>query len=110
MKRHVLRASARCGHLPTGAHHLDRISIALRVPRRYGEPSFTNIRVSLNGDFDSVSAGTSERVHEIADAALEQDLRINEPIDDKPWGIRRFSLLDPSGLRVTVLAHIGPHP
>ena len=24
----------------------------------------------------------------------------------KPWGIRRFSVLDPSGARVTVLAHL----
>lgn len=33
-------------------------------------------------------------------------VRASEPLDDKPWGIRRFSLLDPSGSRMTVLAHL----
>lgn len=77
-------------------------------------PSDPNIQVSLNGDFDSlpagfiVDAGNGERVREIYDVASTQGLRIIEEIDDKPWGIRRFSLLDPSGTRVTVLAHIAP--
>jgi catechol 2,3-dioxygenase-like lactoylglutathione lyase family enzyme len=80
----------------------------------FTSPSDPNIQVSLNGDFDSLPAGfivdvgTGERVQEIHDAALEAGLRVIEAIDDKPWGIRRFSLLDPSGSRVTVLAHIEP--
>ena len=80
----------------------------------FTSPTDPNIQISLNGDFDSLPAGfivdvgTGERVREIHDAALEQGLRIIEAIDDKPWGIRRFSLLDPSGTRVTVLAHVEP--
>jgi catechol 2,3-dioxygenase-like lactoylglutathione lyase family enzyme len=82
----------------------------------FTSPSDRNIQVSLNGDFDSLPAGfivdvgVGERVDAIHDVAVQQGLRIIEPIDDKPWGIRRFSLLDPSGSRVTVLAHIDPQP
>jgi catechol 2,3-dioxygenase-like lactoylglutathione lyase family enzyme len=80
----------------------------------FTSPSDPNIQISLNGDFDSLPAGfivdvgTGERVQEIHEAAREEGLRIIEDIDDKPWGIRRFSLLDPNGTRVTVLAHIDP--
>jgi catechol 2,3-dioxygenase-like lactoylglutathione lyase family enzyme len=80
----------------------------------FTSPSDPNIQVSLNGDFDSLPAGfivdvgTAERVAEIHAAAVADGLRIIEPVDDKPWGIRRFSLLDPSGSRVTVLAHFEP--
>lgn len=31
---------------------------------------------------------------------------IVEPLADKPWGIRRFSAIDPNGVRVTVISHI----
>jgi catechol 2,3-dioxygenase-like lactoylglutathione lyase family enzyme len=79
----------------------------------FTSPSDPNIQVSLNGDFDSLPAGfivdvgTGDRVLQIHAAAVEHGLRIIEPIDDKSWGIRRFSVLDPSGSRVTVLTHIG---
>jgi len=78
----------------------------------FTSPSDSNVQVSLNGDFDSLPAGfivdvgTADRVTAIHAAAVDDGLRVIEPIDDKPWGIRRFSLLDPSGSRVTVLAHI----
>lgn len=80
----------------------------------FSSPSDPNIQVSLNGDFDSLPAGfivdvgTADRVAEIHAAAVASGLRIIEDVDDKPWGIRRFSLLDPSGSRVTVLAHFDP--
>jgi catechol 2,3-dioxygenase-like lactoylglutathione lyase family enzyme len=82
----------------------------------FTSPSDPKIQVSLNGDFDTLPAGfvvdvgTADRVRSIHDAAEEQGLRIVEPLDDKPWGIRRFSLLDPSGSRVTVLAHLADEP
>jgi catechol 2,3-dioxygenase-like lactoylglutathione lyase family enzyme len=82
----------------------------------FTSPSDPNIQVSLNGDFDSLPAGfivdvgTAERVAEIHAVAVEKGLRIIEAVDDKPWGIRRFSLLDPSGSRVTVLAHFETQP
>jgi catechol 2,3-dioxygenase-like lactoylglutathione lyase family enzyme len=80
----------------------------------FTSPSDPNVQVSLNGDFDSLPAGfivdvdTAERVSEIHSAAVASGLRIIEDVDDKPWGIRRFSMLDPSGSRVTVLAHFEP--
>jgi catechol 2,3-dioxygenase-like lactoylglutathione lyase family enzyme len=82
----------------------------------FTSPSDPKVQVSLNGDFDSLPAGfivdvgSGERVDEIHAAAQAGGLRIIEVLDDKPWGIRRFSLLDPSGNRVTVLAHIEPAP
>jgi catechol 2,3-dioxygenase-like lactoylglutathione lyase family enzyme len=75
-------------------------------------PSDPNIQVSINGEVDPlppgfiVDVGDGSRVIEIHDAAVAEGLSILEPVDDKPWGIRRFSLLDPNGTRVTVLAHI----
>ncbi len=67
--------------------------------------------MSVNGDFAALPAGfivdvgIADRVTEIHATAVEQGLRIVEALDDKPWGIRRFSLLDPSGTRVSILAH-----
>jgi len=80
----------------------------------FSSPSDPNIQVSINGDFASLPAGfivdvgTAERVAQIHAAAVQQGLRIVEGLDDKPWGIRRFSLLDPSGTRVSILAHFDP--
>ena len=68
----------------------------------------------MNGDLAAlppgfiVDVGTADRVSEIHREATAQGLRIVEQLDDKPWGIRRFSLLDPGGARVTVLAHTSP--
>ena len=78
----------------------------------FSSPANPAIQVSLNGDFGTlppgfiVDVGSAERVTEIYDTAVAQGLRIVEPLEDKPWGIRRFSVLDPSGNRVSVLAHI----
>jgi hypothetical protein len=54
----------------------------------------------------AVDVGTAGRVTELHGEVVERGLTIVEPIDDKPWGIRRFSVLDPNGTRVTVLAHL----
>jgi len=78
----------------------------------FSSPSDPKVQVSVNGDDAAlppgfiVDVGGADRVTEIHSEALEQGLRIIEDLDDKPWGIRRFSLLDPSGARVTVLAHL----
>jgi catechol 2,3-dioxygenase-like lactoylglutathione lyase family enzyme len=78
----------------------------------FSSPSDPKVQLTVNGDQEAlppgfaVDVGTEERVSEIHAAALARGLRLVEPLDDKPWGIRRFSLLDPSGTRVTVLAHL----
>jgi len=72
-------------------------------------------QVTLNGDAAdamplppgfSVDVGYPESVTEIHARALAQGSTIIEPLEDKPIGIRRFSLLDPNGTRVTIVAHL----
>jgi predicted enzyme related to lactoylglutathione lyase len=72
-------------------------------------------QVTLNGDAAdalplppgfSVDVGYPESVTEIYARALAQGSTIIEPLEDKPIGIRRFSLLDPNGTRVTIVAHL----
>jgi catechol 2,3-dioxygenase-like lactoylglutathione lyase family enzyme len=54
----------------------------------------------------AVDVGYPESVTEIHARALAQGCTIIEPLEDKPFGIRRFSLLDPNGTRVTIVAHL----
>jgi catechol 2,3-dioxygenase-like lactoylglutathione lyase family enzyme len=56
----------------------------------------------------SIDVGYPESVSEIHDRAVAQGITIVERLEDKPMGIRRFSLLDPSGTRITVMAHLDP--
>jgi catechol 2,3-dioxygenase-like lactoylglutathione lyase family enzyme len=54
----------------------------------------------------AVDVGDAERVRALYEAICERGLPIVEPLSDKPWGIRRFSAIDPNGVRVTVIAHV----
>ena len=54
----------------------------------------------------AVDVGYPESVSEIHARAVAQGCTIIEPMEDKPIGIRRFSLLDPNGTRVTIVAHL----
>ncbi len=72
-------------------------------------------QVTLNGDAAdamplppgfSIDVGYPDSVTDIHDRALAQGCIIIEKLEDKPIGIRRFSLLDPNGTRVTVMAHL----
>lgn len=80
----------------------------------FSSPTDPAVQVSVNETPDGVpvhpgfmvDVGTGERVKELYDQVQEQGLEVVEPIDDKPWGIRRFGVLDPNGVRVTVLSHI----
>jgi catechol 2,3-dioxygenase-like lactoylglutathione lyase family enzyme len=54
----------------------------------------------------AVDVGYPESVTEIHERAVAKGCTIIEPLEDKPIGIRRFSLLDPNGTRVTVVAHL----
>jgi predicted enzyme related to lactoylglutathione lyase len=74
-------------------------------------------QITVNGDAAdalplppgfSIDVGFPESVSEIQERAVAQGIVIVEPMEDKKIGIRRFSLLDPSGTRVTVLAHLDP--
>lgn len=74
-------------------------------------------QISVNGDAAdalplppgfAVDVGFPESVSDIHEKAVAQGFTIIEPMEDKPMGIRRFSLLDPSGTRVTIVAHLDP--
>jgi catechol 2,3-dioxygenase-like lactoylglutathione lyase family enzyme len=72
-------------------------------------------QVSLNADAAdavplppgfAVDVGYPESVADIHARAVAAGCTIIEKLEDKPMGIRRFSLLDPNGARVTVVAHL----
>ncbi len=81
----------------------------------FASPTHPKQQVTLNGDAAdamplppgfAVDVGYPESVKEIHDNAQAQGCTIIEPLEDKPFGIRRFSLLDPNGTRVTIVAHL----
>ena len=57
-----------------------------------------------------VDVGTPEELKRVYDAVVKRGLPIVEPLADMPWGIRRFSVIDPSGVRVTVVVRIEALP
>jgi catechol 2,3-dioxygenase-like lactoylglutathione lyase family enzyme len=83
----------------------------------FASPTEPKQQVTLNGDAAESAAlppgfamdvGFPESVTDLHARAVAQGCVIVEPLADKPMGIRRFSLLDPNGVRVTVLAHLDP--
>ncbi|NOK58792.1 MAG: hypothetical protein GFH27_549301n180 [Chloroflexi bacterium AL-W] len=54
----------------------------------------------------AVDVGTVEQLQQMYQAVTAQGRPMVEPLADKPWGIRRFSILDPHGVRITVVSHI----
>jgi catechol 2,3-dioxygenase-like lactoylglutathione lyase family enzyme len=81
----------------------------------FASPTEPKQQVTLNGDAAESAAlppgfamdvGFPESVTELHARAVTQGCVIVEPLEDKPMGIRRFSLLDPNGVRITVMAHL----
>ena len=81
----------------------------------FASPTDPKQQVTLNGDAAESAAlppgfamdvGFPESVNDLHARAIDQGCIIVEPLEDKPMGIRRFSLLDPNGVRITVLAHL----
>jgi catechol 2,3-dioxygenase-like lactoylglutathione lyase family enzyme len=54
----------------------------------------------------AVDVGAADRVQAIYREVMRRGLPIVEPLADKPWGIRRFSVIDPNGARVTIISHL----
>lgn len=54
----------------------------------------------------AIDVGTPDELAMIHDRALKRRLVIIEPIKDTPWGIRRFSMLDPDGTCITIVCHV----
>ncbi len=83
----------------------------------FASPTEPKQQVTLNGDAAEAVAlppgfamdvGFPENVDELHARAVDRGCIIVESLVDKPMGIRRFSLLDPDGVRITVLAHLDP--
>jgi predicted enzyme related to lactoylglutathione lyase len=81
----------------------------------FASPTEPKQQVTLNGDAAESAAlppgfamdvGFPDSVTDLHARAVSQGCVIVEPLQDKPMGIRRFSLLDPNGVRITVLAHL----
>lgn len=56
----------------------------------------------------AVDVGNPEQLQQIFESVTKRGYPIVEPLSDKPWGIRRFSVIDPNGVRVTVIRPIDP--
>jgi uncharacterized glyoxalase superfamily protein PhnB len=54
----------------------------------------------------AVDIDDAERVRTLHAEMTQRGFAIVEPLTDKPWGIRRFSVIDPNGVRVTIISHI----
>jgi catechol 2,3-dioxygenase-like lactoylglutathione lyase family enzyme len=53
----------------------------------------------------AIDVGNAHQVSALHEMMRERGFVIVEPLADKPWGIRRFSVLDPNGARVTLIGH-----
>ncbi|MCG6856845.1 MAG: VOC family protein [Salaquimonas sp.] len=81
----------------------------------FASPTQPRQQITVNGDKTqatplpagfSIDVGYPQAVTELHDRAMADGFVIIESLEDKPMGIRRFSLLDPNGTRVTILAHL----
>lgn len=54
----------------------------------------------------AIDVETPARVDAIHAEVTRRGLPVVEPLTTKPWGIRRFSVIDPNGVRVTIVAHV----
>lgn len=78
-----------------------------------GSPDVSSAQLTVNDNGHpglppgfAIDVGTPEQVDEIHRQVTERGMSIVEPLSDKPWGIRRFSVIDPGGVRVTIVAHL----
>lgn len=54
----------------------------------------------------AVDVGSADQVQRLYELVTKRGFPLVEPLEDKPWGIRRFSVIDPNGARVTIIGHI----
>jgi uncharacterized glyoxalase superfamily protein PhnB len=81
--------------------------------RMYSSPANPSAQLILNDNGYpglppgfAVDVGSQESLQAIYEEGVKQGRSIIEPLSDKPWGIRRFSMLDPNGVCVTIVCHI----
>jgi catechol 2,3-dioxygenase-like lactoylglutathione lyase family enzyme len=56
----------------------------------------------------AVDVGSSSRVTETHTTIQRLGFVVVEPLWDTAWGVRRFSLIDPNGVCVTVIGYLEP--
>ena len=68
-------------------------------------PTAPNSQIVVNDNGHSglppgfaIDVGNSEDVSTLHNQCRQRGLVIVEPLDDKAWGIRRFSVIDPNGV------------
>ena len=80
----------------------------------FGQKGQTGQQITVNGDAAqnpalppgfTIDVGWPDEVERLFVQAQEVGHTIIEPMHDKAMGVRRFSIIDPDGNRVTVLAH-----
>ncbi len=54
----------------------------------------------------AVDVGSADQVQKVYEILTKRGFPLVEPLEDKPWGIRRFSVIDPNGARVTIIGHL----
>jgi catechol 2,3-dioxygenase-like lactoylglutathione lyase family enzyme len=75
-------------------------------------PSNPTAQVSLMRDDDSSTILPQISI-EVADVdaihsrAVSRGFNIVYPLTNEPWGVRRFFLIDPNGIIINVMCHIG---
>jgi catechol 2,3-dioxygenase-like lactoylglutathione lyase family enzyme len=75
-------------------------------------PSNPTAQVSLMRDDDSSTILPQISV-EVADVdtiysrAVSRGLNIVYPLTNEPWGVRRFFVIDPNGIIINVMCHLG---
>jgi catechol 2,3-dioxygenase-like lactoylglutathione lyase family enzyme len=71
-------------------------------------PTNPSVQVTVIGNDDMAAPGISVEVPDV-DAvharAVERGVEIAYPLRDEAWGVRRFTLREPSGTIVNVLSH-----
>jgi len=76
-------------------------------------PDVTSAQIVVNDNGHSglppgfaIDIGDAEAVKVLHDQLVQRGFPIVEPLADKAWGIRRFSVIDPNGVRVTIISHL----
>ena len=62
----------------------------------------TRSRAGRGGMSVSLEVADVDAIH--ADA-VSRGIRVEYPLTDEPWGVRRFQVNDPNGVRINILSH-----
>jgi catechol 2,3-dioxygenase-like lactoylglutathione lyase family enzyme len=88
-----------------------KLAMDLGWIKTFASPENPSAQVSiLHGSAPSpqpdmtIEVADLEAVHA---AAVERGIEIVYPLTEEPWGVRRFFVLDPNGLVINLMSHMG---